>query len=167
MTDFTKGQQVTFNSETRGDRGAGYGSRLFARNSSAEVTAVRRLTITVRHEATGYSYNVPRTSLKTPNGEVWTPPVKVPPRKLGTPPEGGISPDDPRIAYLWEDAAKLANRLSFCGEYDQITEKLGIPGRERDIDVSIKINGIDVRTTVKARSKNEAEALVKEKLGAE
>jgi hypothetical protein len=86
------------------------------------------------------------------------------PRKLGEAPEAAISPDDPRIAWLWEDAAKLANRMGHCSTYDSMCDKLGIPGRERDFTVSHEVNGITGTFKVKARSQKLAEAQVAEAL---
>lgn len=165
MTDFQKGQTVTL----AGDislTGAtdSWSNRLFRKGAQGVVTYVRKNVINVRINDTArqdnYVWAVPRGFLETPNGEVWTEPNKPVTRKLGEVPEGMIAPDDPRLAWLWEDAGKLASRLSFCGEYDQITSKLNIPGRERDIAVTTKINGIHVSATVKARSEKEAEKIL-------
>lgn len=183
MTDFQKGQTVTFAERHTAQRASGYGdSKNFARGDTAVVTAVRKDTITVKvdnplygtttgtgwnvvhHTAKTHSYNVPRENLVAPNGEVWTPAVKPVARKLGTVPEGGISPSDPGLAWFWEDAQKLANRLGYCSTYDDIAEKLGAPGRKRSFYVNAKINGLDVSTNVEAHSQKEAEAIVREKL---
>lgn len=180
MTDFQKGQTVTFAESTTGSRASGFGSsKNFVRGDSAEVSAVRKSTITVRvpnpsygqttpgygrDTTKTYSYNVARSSLRTPNGEAWNEVTKPKPRKLGEPPEGGISPDDPRLAWLWEDAAKVANRSGYCGYYDRIAGELNIPGRKRAVSVSLKHNGIQITATVQARSRKEAERLVREKL---
>ncbi|URP22092.1 hypothetical protein SEA_BIG4_334 [Microbacterium phage Big4] len=183
MTDFQKGQTVTFAERVTAQRAGGYGdSKNFARGDSAEVTTVRKDTITVRVDnpnygqtsGTGYfatretskthSYNVPRSSLNAPNGEAWTVVEKPKPRKIGEVPEGGIAADDPRIAHIWEDAGKLATRFGYCNNYDQIVEKLGAPGRERDIYVSVDHKGLQVTATVKARSEKEAKQIVLDKL---
>lgn len=183
MTDFTKGQIVTFAERVTAQRASGYGvSKDFKRGDSAEVTAVRKETITVKVDNPNYgqpisrsyfgerdrakmiSFNVPRDSLNTPNGEVYIPPVKPVSRKIGETPEGMIAADDPRIAHIWEDAGKLATRFGYCHNYDQIVEKLGAPGRERDIYVSVIHNGLTVTATIKARSEKEAKQIVRDKL---
>lgn len=83
------------------------------------------------------------------------------PRKLGDVPEGSIAPDDPRLAWLWEDAGKLANRLGHCSAYDSMCDTLGIPGRERDFTVTREIaGGIKGSFTVKARSRRQADEQV-------
>lgn len=87
------------------------------------------------------------------------------PRQLGEVPEDGISPKDPRIQWLWEDAAKLAKRKGYCAQYDALTSALGIPGRPRNFKVSIVLaDGITASATQRARTKEEAEELVREKL---
>lgn len=183
MTDFQKGQTITFAEEVNALSSSGYKSRrVFQRGDTAEVTTVRKNTITVRvanpnfgnpTSAWGgrdttkfYSYNVPRSSLVAPNGEAWDESAKPKPkpRKLGEVPEGGIAPDDPRLAWLWEDAAKVANKSGYCGYYDRIADELNIPGRKRDISVSVTHAGITFTATVQARSRKEAEAKIREKL---
>lgn len=86
-------------------------------------------------------------------------------RKLGDVPEGMISPDDPGLAWLWEDAAKLAKQKQYCSQYDVLTGVLGIPGRERTFTVKTTIGGLEVSTKVKAKSKKLAEAQVSAILG--
>ena len=181
MTDFQKGQTVTFAEYHTADRTSGYGdSKTFQRGDSAEVTAVRKNTITVKVDNPTYgqevgrwaekdrnktiSFNVPRSCLNAPNGEAWVEAEKPKTRKIGETPEGMIAADDPRIAHIWEDAGKLATRFGYCTNYDQIVEKLGAPGRERDIYISVEHNGLTVTATVKARSEKDAKRIVLEKL---
>jgi len=85
-------------------------------------------------------------------------------RRLGEVPEGAISPDDPRIEWLWNDAARLAERMNHCSEYDRMCDLLGIPGRERKIGVALDVDGIKVKADVIARSKGEAERKLRETL---
>lgn len=179
MTDFVKGQTVTFARDTRADSASGYGNRMFTKGQTGRVTAVRRVTITISipnpstwSSTKRVSFNVPRDSLRASNGEQWDAAAvkaaiaaKPKPRKLGETPEGMIAPDDPRLAWLWEDAAKYADKSGYCSYYDRISNELGIPGRERKIQVTVKVNGLDVTTTVTARSTAQAEAIVHEKLG--
>lgn len=185
MTDFQKGQTVTFAEEVNALSSSGYKSRrTFQRGDTAEVTTVRKNTITVkvanpnfgnptsawggRDTTKFYSYNVTRSSLVAPNGEAWDESAKPPKpkiRKIGEVPEGGIAPDDPRLAWLWDDAAKVADRSGYCSYYDRIAEQLDIPGRVRDIGVSIKHNGVTLTATVKARTRKEAEVKIRESLG--
>lgn len=169
MTDFIKGQKVTFARRIVAPRASGWGSdRTFFLGDSAEVTAVRKNTITVSYS--GYSYNVPRADLDAPNGEAWdgttdsTGKPKAKTRKLGEVPEGAISPDDPGIQWLFEDMAKVASNYNYCYQYDELADKLNIPGRIRDISITVKADGLSLTATVKARSRKEAEELVKAKI---
>lgn len=183
MTDFQKGQTVTFAEYHTASRATGYGdSKTFQRGDTAVVTAVRKSTMTVKMDNPNYgqplgrsyfgekdtaktiSYNVPRSCLNAPNGEAWVEAEKPKTRKIGETPEGMIAADDPRIAHIWEDAGKLATRFGYCTNYDQIVEKLGAPGRERDIYISVEHNGLTVTATVKARSEKDAKRIVLEKL---
>lgn len=82
------------------------------------------------------------------------------PRQLGEVPEGGISPDDPGLAWLWQDAAKVARIQGYCGQYDEVCERLGIPGRERTFTVRRTINGISASFQVQAHSQIQAERKV-------
>mgnify|MGYP000470412693 CR=1 FL=1 len=170
--DFVKGQTVTFARNARGTSASGYGSaHPFSAGDTAEVTRVNRHTITVKTAVTVYgqrgmySFNVPRDSLEAPNGETFVPIDKPKPRKLGVTPEGNhIAIDDPRIAWIWKDAAKLASNTGYCSQYDSLTDKLGIPGRERDFRVNATVAGMQVTAVVKATSQKLADQIFKEKL---
>ena len=82
------------------------------------------------------------------------------PRQLGEVPEGDhIAIDDPRIDWIWRDAAKVATDNGYCGYYDTIASKLGIPGRERTFKVKATVHGLLGTFSIKARSKAEAECL--------
>ena len=143
------------------------------RGTQGVVTQVYRNVVHVRITFSDGEYvlAILREYIDAPNGETYEavpkpkPEPEPPVRKLGTPPEGMIAPDDPRIAWFWQDAEKLANRMGYCDEYDEITDKLNIPGRMREHRVEITVNGLKVVTHVQARSQKEADALVAEKLG--
>lgn len=165
MTDFQKGQTVTV--IEGGDYPISidsWSSRRIIAGAKGTVTQVYRKVLRVQFEGVDYILTIPREKIEAPNGETYTPPVKPVTRKLGEVPEGMIAPDDPRIAWIFEDAAKLANKLSFCGEYDQLAAKLGLPGRLRNISVSTKIDGLHVTAQVQARSEKEAEKILQDKL---
>ncbi len=173
--DFVKGQAVTFAQAVTGHSASGYGyTHRFALGSAATVSRVSSNTITVKIVDSRYgqrgefSYNVPRTALATPNGEAYVKPAPKPKaRALGELPEGEtIAIDDDRIAWIWRDAAKFAEQQRYCGQYDALTEKLGIPGREREFSVTTKVAGIDITARIKATSQKLAEALLKEKIAA-
>jgi hypothetical protein len=88
------------------------------------------------------------------------------PRKLGDVPEGDISPDDPRLAWLWADAAKAATQARHCAEYDTLCDKFGIPGREREFTVNYNIGDLKVSAKIKATSQKVANELFAQKLKA-
>jgi hypothetical protein len=86
--------------------------------------------------------------------------LEKPTRMLGEVPEGGLDPEDPRIAWIFEDAAKLADRLGLCRDYDRLADQLGIPGRVRDFKITFDgaEQGVTLTATIKARSRRQAEA---------
>jgi len=88
------------------------------------------------------------------------------PRRLGEVPEGMLSPLDPRLDWLWQDAAELADRRSLCSQYDEFAKALGIPGRPKDFTVTTTVNGFEAKIKVKARSQAEADEMVLGKQGA-
>lgn len=175
MVDFQKGQTVTFAKSHQGHSAGGYhGSKTFRKGATAEVTAVRKAKITVRVENTNRasweskfrSYNVDRDALEAPNGEVWSEADKPKVRKIGEVPADGIAPDDPRIAWIWEDAAKVARNSGHCWEYDNLVDKIGGIGRMRDITATFTVDGVKISATVKARSNKEAEQILRDKIAA-
>ena len=174
MVDFQKGATVIFAKRTDGISPSGWrGSKRFEKGTTVTVTMVRRNVITVRGlnparnsygEPDYLSFNVPRDSLEAPNGEAWSEEDKPKIRPVGQVPEGSIAPDDPRIAWIWEDAARVAKSSGHCWEYDQLVDRLGGIGRERNIEVTIKVGGISIKSTVKARSAKEAKQIVLDNL---
>lgn len=86
-------------------------------------------------------------------------------RQVGVAPEGAILPDDPRLMWLWEDAARLADRFGFCKEFDRLAEALGAPGREREFRIPmIDEDGIRITATVTARSRRLATQRIRERI---
>ena len=188
MTDFTKGQTVTFASSTTGSSASGYGSsHAFRQADTAEVTRVNRETITVRIPikrswgGNGYaSYNVRRTALRTPNNEAWDQAAidaekarkkaiedaKPKPRPLFQVPKtaGAIDPNAEGLKWFWGDVAKYAEKSRYCGTFDTILSEIGVPGRERNFRVQKVLAGVTVYSDVKAHSQKEADALFLEKL---
>lgn len=173
--DVVKGDRVEFVGDT---------TRLYRINSNhqfqvqhgeiLEVTAVFTDTVNARtlgtREASGswstrnerITFPISRymLSLEDPNR-----PVPPQPRRLGERPEDTeemthIGTDDPRIQWLFEDMGKYATDKGWCPEYDALCARLSIPGRPRDFAVNRTVNGVEFRTTVKARSQKEANELV-------
>lgn len=85
------------------------------------------------------------------------------PRRLGQKPDGDeyLDPNDPRLLWFWDDVAKYADRSNWCSTFDSLAAELNVPGRKRDISLTIIVgNGIEAKTTVKARSHKEARDLL-------
>jgi hypothetical protein len=59
------------------------------------------------------------------------------------PAEGDIAIDDPRIAWIWKKAARLADDLDFCEEYDNIATRLGVPPRARERSVLVRFPDVE------------------------
>jgi hypothetical protein len=88
-------------------------------------------------------------------------------RQVGVPPEGAIPLDVPGLAWLWEDASRLAERFGFCAEFDRLADALGAPGRERDFRVQmINEDGIRIVATVRARSRSLAKQRILSRIAA-
>ena len=122
------------------------------------VTRAYNSSSVIRNDVTERSYQVDNYRL------IAVEEAPVDGRTLGTPPEDGdpILPDDPRLDWLWKDAAQLAVQTGQCSTYDEFCNKLGIPGRERDFSISVEIGGMSTSFKQKARSKAEAQRLVEE-----
>lgn len=176
MTDFNVGDKVVTNRIVRYlyGIGGGYVDSL-EEGTVGYITRVYTQSVTFRtvrtHRPYGdepdeISFNISKDalSLLNPND-----PRAKEPRQLGTPPEDVVDPlmpDDPRLSWFWDDAGQLAKQMNHCSVYDQMCDRLGVPGRMRTISVSLEVNGLTVSTKVEARSKKEAEALVREKMKA-
>lgn len=148
---------------------SGYSRESFAEGTEMTVTRVLNSGVWLKGSYESYysSRNVASVSLSFEELEEYTtvPDPNAPkPRALGEVPEGMIGPDDPRIAWLWDDAAKFATQKGYCEQYDKLADALDIPGRERNFTVVRNLNGLEVSVKVKARSRKLAEALLAEKL---
>lgn len=78
-------------------------------------------------------------------------------RRLGTVPEGALSPLDPGLAWFWDDAAKLADIKGYCSTYDEIVKRLGAPARPQEFSIFREVGDVKVRLTIMARSQEEAD----------
>lgn len=86
-------------------------------------------------------------------------------RSLGQVPEGAISPTDPGLAWLWIDAARVAAKSGHCRQYDDLCDQLGIPGREREFEIDLKLSDeVVIRGKVTARSRKLAEELLRQQI---
>jgi len=137
-------------------------------DTEVEIRKVGTASVWVRGEATIYGYPQtvtvpvyldPKNSDAVESIFEILDPNAPRPRQIGETPEGGIDIDDPRIAWIWEDAARVATKARHCVEYDKLCDELGAPGRERSFTVKRNVNGFDVSKKFKARSKKLAEAM--------
>lgn len=90
-------------------------------------------------------------------------------RRLGQKPDDTdemtyIGIDHPGLQWLFEDMAAYADNQRWCGEYDALCIRLGLPARPRDFTVSLERGGITIMSTVKARSQAEANQMVADAL---
>lgn len=154
MTTYEKGEYVV---AKRGGSGAlvrDYGRVSYSAVAELEITSIRSSgQLNVRHAGGGRVFVISVDAVR---------PV---PRMIGEIPEGGISPEDPRIAWLFEDAGRMADRLGLCRDYDRLCDELGIPGRVRTWNITVmSAAGIEVTAKVEARSRRLAEQRVREQL---
>jgi len=152
---FEHGEVAVITADTRASRAVGRGTRTFHRGTKVIISRPGREYVRARVQADGSS------------SYVWTidarllAPIDRPLRHLGDVPDSGIAADDPRLDYLWRDAAALADMTGHCSEYDRLCDVLGIPGRERSFAVRIQVaQGVELRGTVVARSYAEAERIL-------
>lgn len=167
--DIKKGDIVAISEDARlGSSGYHTGHQTYPAGTEFEVTGTGRMSrvtepfVTGRH--TGNSSDYVR---EIPLNIVVDPDPNVPkPRKLGEAPQGSIPIDDPRIAYIWDDAKKAATQAGYCSYYDTLVAKLGAPGPVKSWSVNRTIKGIAVTIKAEARTQNQADAIVSEQLKA-
>ena len=150
---FEKGDYVFAKESGSGVRTRGYGAVRFAAGEELIVTSARGGYLNVRRNG-GYVFKIAASKVR---GEA---------RMLGQVPPGGISLDDPRIAWLFEDAGRLADRLGLCRDYDRLCDALGAPGRIRPYTIKLEVSDAVVITAkVEARSRTLAEKALREQFG--
>lgn len=86
-------------------------------------------------------------------------------RRLGVKPEDTddvkyVGVDDPGIQWLWDDLAAYAKGKSWCNQYDELVEYVGIPGRKRAYTAHQLVKGITLTAIIQARSQSEANQLL-------
>ncbi|MFJ4174019.1 hypothetical protein [Microbacterium sp. NPDC089696] len=159
MSGYSKGDTLLVTRDGFGDYATGRGGVYYAEGDEVLVTSTRSqlhgyLNVRPAPPANGLVFRIPTDRVR---------PV---PRMIGEIPAGGISAEDPRIAWLFEDAGRMADRLGLCADYDRLCDALGIPGRIRTFTVSLLSgDGITVTAKVEARSRRLAEQRVRERLG--
>lgn len=173
MVEFNVGDTALLENQITGRIIGGYSSMTIPAGTLGEISKVSRDTVYFRtNRIGGYAWESEKVSIPVfksylkkidPND----PNAPRPPRPLGQAPDDVpdvISPDHPGLQWLWDDAGQLAKDMGHCATYDSMCDRLGIPGRKRSISVKMNLNGIEISTKVEARSKKEAEEIVKGKL---
>lgn len=151
---YQKGDYVTTIARGSGSRVRGYGAVAYAEGEELEITSQSADYLNVRKGSDGYVFRISRSKVR---------PVK---RMIGERPEDGIEVDDPRVAWIFEDAGRLADRLGLCRDYDRLCDALGAPGRIRPFTIKLVVSdGMEITAKVDARSKRLAEQAVREQFG--
>lgn len=124
------------------------------------ITRVGRENILVRREDMGSTW-LPKAHLT----EYESPEQKAEKQKAKLEASKGpdaIAADDPRIAWIWKEAARLADEAGHCSEYDELAAALGVPGREGEYTVEVNFGGDDpVLAWFTVRAENEEAAFDK------
>lgn len=150
MSDYEKGDYVIATEDGAGPRVSARGRVTYREGDEFEITSVYTEHLNVRMSAGGAVFRVSRDR------------VRRQPRKIGEVPEGAISPEHPGLTWLFDDAARMADRLGLCHDFDRLCDALGIPGRVRTFTVEIlNGDGIHVTAKVEARSQRLAEQRVR------
>lgn len=154
MSGINPGDHVVAIRAGWGWRARSQGQHDYSKGDEFEVTSVR---------SGGRTVNVrPLAKHDTAVFKMDVADLRLVPRRVGQVPPGGIAPEDERIAWIFEDAARMADRLGLCSDFDRLCDALGLPGREREFTVQVaRAEGITVTARVVARSRKLAEAAVR------
>jgi hypothetical protein len=153
VTGFEKGDYVVAVRDGAGDNVSVSGRHSYRAGEELEVTVVYPDRLNVRSSRGGPVFRIALDR------------VRAVPRLVGEVPVGAIPPEHPGIAWLFEDAARMADRLGLCADFDRICDALNIPGRMRTFTVEVfSGDGIKVTAKVDARSQRLAEQRVREQL---
>ncbi len=146
---YSKGQYVTATANGGAYNVAGRGASAYTVGTELVITSIMQNgTLRVRKAAGGPVFTIAPSRVRAV-------------RPLGEAPEGAIDMDDPRVQWIFEDAARIANRFGYCSTYDRLAEALGAPGRLRKFTIEIPApGGVTVNATVQATSRAAAKKLV-------
>ena len=153
QTEVRKGQRLVFDRRVTLHRAQHYGRLVVEQDTEITVTATFN----------GFGYG-----RLASNGWAWRfdyEDVHLEHRSLGTPPEGALPPDDERVVWMFQDAARMADRLGLCADFDRIVDALGFPGRLRTWKLESEADGIKATFEIKAHSRREALDTLSGKLG--
>ena len=142
--DVRKGMRVLLDRDARVSYVQGYGGITAKKDSEILVTAVRNDSIYGKLNGVYKSVQVHLSIVSEEK------------RKLGVPPEGALDAHDDRVRWVFEDAARMADRLGLCSDFDRLCNALGFPGRLRKWKIESEAAGMKVTVEVEAHSRREA-----------
>jgi hypothetical protein len=153
MTGYEKGDYVIATEDGAGACVSARGRVTYRAGDELEVTSIYSEHINVRMAAGGNVFRIRPDRVRKQT------------RLIGEVPAGALSPEHPGIAWIFDDAARLADRLGLCSDFDRLCDALNIPGRVRTFTVDVfSADGIKVTAKVEARSQRLAEQRVREQL---
>ncbi len=156
MSEYEKGDIVVVTAAGWGHWASGGGGTEYRVGEELVVTSTRTqgyVSVRPAPPAAGSVFKIPTSRIR---------PV---PRMIGVVPAGGIPADHPGLEWLFEDAARMADRLDLCRDFDRLCDALGIPGRIRTFTVSLlSEDGLTVTAKVEARSMALAQQKVRDRL---
>lgn len=88
-------------------------------------------------------------------------------RRLGEKPEGDefLDPNDPRLAWFWDDVSTYAAKSAYCSVFDQILRELHLPPRKQQWRAKGTIgDDIEVFADIVAVSQKEANEILAARL---
>lgn len=153
MSTFDKGDYVVTTEDGSGQCVSARGRVSYRADDELEVTAIYADHLNVRLSGGGSVFRISPSRVRKQT------------RSIGEVPSGALSPEHPGIAWLFDDAARMADRLGLCDDYDRLCDALNIPGRVRTFTVDVFTGeGIKVTAKVDARSRRLAEQRVFQQL---
>lgn len=163
---FNAGDQVTLNPDTRANSVSG--DRVGGAYHHRTITFRPGMTGTVSRSGTGSSL------VRVDNeGSIWIANewlqlagVSITGRRRGTPPEGMIAPDDPRLEWMWDDISEYAQDSQYCDVFDKVLRELHLPPRKRKFHAVGDLNGLNITAQIMAKNQREANEELARRLSA-
>lgn len=145
----------------------GYINRTVRPEWELRITRVGHEQLWVRSDDRGESFSIYRGDLEffqdDPNAPARRPLGQKPD---DTPEMTYISQDDPRIQWLWDDLGQFAKGKRWCGDYDDLALKMGIPGRKQNFNTRMDVGGLVIAATIEARTQDEADTIFAARIAA-
>ncbi len=151
--DVRKGMRLVFDKDTMVHFVQGYGRIHVKADTELVVTGIRNDIVYGKITATTRSVWVSYDDVSAEK------------RLLGHTPEGALPPDDERVAWIFKDAARMADRLGLCKDFDRLVDALGFPGRMRTWKIVSENETMKATLEVEAHSRAEAMNIVRSQVG--